>query len=24
MARAHPKGRLAFCPSAILHGPTSR
>jgi hypothetical protein len=24
MATAHPKGRLAFCPSAILHGPASR
>jgi hypothetical protein len=22
MATAHPKGRLAFCASAILHGPT--
>ena len=24
MARAHPYGRLTLCPSAILHGPSSR
>jgi hypothetical protein len=24
MATAHPQGRFAFCPSAILHGPASQ
>src|SRR5580700_8060870 len=24
MARAHPHGRLTLCPSAFLHGPSSR